>query len=751
MFLHPNRTAHKTGPALLARLGASPARTRYVFALLVVCISAALAWLLSAPNRVHSPLLLLAGVAVCGACAGIGPAIVASVLNSLTVCWLATRVHQHPDPVASIALFIPCAGLITWLSGAHARRNAMREEVRAPSAVSDPSLPLRLAQNTRCILYEAEITGMPGWQDDPDGIHNRFQTTVRVPDEAGARRVLPLRPVGAQDYWAAWRASRVAEDIPHMTRTRARALVGGKSSYSLDFRCTDERGQIRWLHEDVTLEALAESGRWHAFGVVTDVTEAKRIEEALRQSEQRFVTFMDNLPGPAFIKDEQGRLVYLNRSGISHGPPEVRQDWRGRTAAMLFPPDVADELEAADRAVLQSRQPVQLIERLPGTDGVIRDYLVNKFCYASADGRTWLGGVAIDVTEQRRAEEELRRQTRLLETLIEATPVGVQFVAADSTSRLSNVKFADIRPVVAAAAPALPDAPPKLPAGANGRVVETISSADGRVVVRWSVPVHSDRTDEQQQQQQRIGQVTFVQDVTEQERDKQRLRALARELSRADGRERRRVATLLHDDVGQMLTCALMELEQLREAPREAPREASEDSEASIARIKRIIEQTLETTRSLTVQLSPPALRELGVPRALEWLAGQTLQTRGIDVRFDFELDRLPLDEEPALILFQSVREIFANVIKHAKAHHVVVSARVRDATAWICVEDDGVGFDAARCMIQPEVGNHFGLFNIREQLSAVGGTVEFESEPGRFTRAQLSIPLKALQASENG
>src|SRR5262249_40416635 len=135
----------------------------------------------------------------------------------------------------------------------------------------------------------------------------------------------------------------------------------------------------------------------------------------------------------------------------------------------------------ADRRVLESRQPQQIIERLPVNDGVMRDYLVNKFCYSSADGRRWLGGVAIDVTEQRRAEEELRRQTRVLETLIEATPVGVLFGAADGKSQLCNLKYTDIRPVVGGTTADAPKASPT----ADGRVVETIPSADGRVVVRW--------------------------------------------------------------------------------------------------------------------------------------------------------------------------------------------------------------------------------------------------------------------------
>jgi PAS domain S-box-containing protein len=748
MFLHPDSST-KTASPLLRRLGASTARTRYAFAMIVVCVSSALALLLSAPNRVHSPVLLLAGVAVCGVCAGVGPAVVATVLNTLTVCYLAVRVHQHPDPVASIVLFIPCAGLVTWLSGVQARRNAAATSSGGGSmawlarhASDDPALPLRVIQNTRCILYEAQIEGTAGWQDDAEGLRNHYVTTVRVHDEPGARRVLPLKVVGGQDYWDAWRASRVAEDVVRMAQTRARALIAGETSYSLDFRCIDENREIRWLHEDVTLESRG-PGQWHAFGIVTDITDAKRAQEALHQSEQRFATFMDNFPGPAFIKDAKGRLVYLNRSAIANSPAECRDDWQGRTARTLFPPNIADETEAVDRFVLQARRPVQIIERLPGDDGVLRDYLVNKFCYVGGDGRTWLGGVAIDVTEQRRAEEELRRQTRLLETLIEASPVGVQFVAADGKSQLCNLKYTDIRPVASpidAPAESLHDSPA---AAADSRTVETIPSSDGRIVVRWTVPVHADRAGEAKQ---RIGQVTFVQDVTEQERDKQRLRALARELSRADGRERRRVATLLHDDVGQTLACAMMELEMLREQPPQSGPDGH-TTRASIDRVKRMIERTLETTRSLTVQLSPPALRELGMPKALQWLARETLSPRGIDVQFSFDVPRLSLDEESSLILFQSAREIFANVLKHAHARQVVVSASQRDGRAWICVEDDGVGFDGARWLVQPGPGNHFGLFNVREQLSAVGGTLEFESEPGRFTRAQLSIPLQ--QAGE--
>src|SRR5438132_162684 len=127
-------------------------------------------------------------------------------------------------------------------------------------------------------------------------------------------------------------------------------LAGSSSSSSLALRRTARDGQVRWLHEDVTLAPRGE-GRWHAFGVVTDVTEAKRVEAALRQSEQRFALFMDNLPGPAFIKDAQGRMVYLNRAAQISTPQDLRQHWQGKTARDVYPVEVADVLEAHDRQV----------------------------------------------------------------------------------------------------------------------------------------------------------------------------------------------------------------------------------------------------------------------------------------------------------------------------------------------------------------------------------------------------------------
>ena len=101
-----------------------------------------------------------------------------------------------------------------------------------------------------------------------------------------------------------------------------------------------------------------------------------------------------------------------------------------------------------------------------------------------------------------------------------------------------------------------------------------------------------------------------------------------------------------------------------------------------------------------------------------------------------------PLSADIKALLFRCVRELMSNTVKHAKAKRMIVSLTRREERVFVVVEDDGVGFDVSLPGRQPEkVG--FGLFSVRERLSAVGGSYEFQSEPGRGTRITLSVPLK--------
>jgi signal transduction histidine kinase len=216
-----------------------------------------------------------------------------------------------------------------------------------------------------------------------------------------------------------------------------------------------------------------------------------------------------------------------------------------------------------------------------------------------------------------------------------------------------------------------------------------------------------------------------------------KLRSLSSELLLTEERERRRIATELHDRIGQHLAVTKIKLGELRETL------ASNKSEAKVIDdIRRFIEKTIQDTRSLTFELSPPVLYELGLEAALAWLADQTLEKHRLRVEFKDDGQPKPLDNGCRVIAFQAARELLFNTVKHARAKNATISIRRDEEAIRIDIEDDGIGFDRSEMEASETGSRGFGLFSIRERLSPIGGRLEIQSEPGRGTRASLVVPL---------
>jgi len=155
-----------------------------------------------------------------------------------------------------------------------------------------------------------------------------------------------------------------------------------------------------------------------------------------------------------------------------------------------------------------------------------------------------------------------------------------------------------------------------------------------------------------------------------------------------------------------------------------------------------LVAQAIKSTRSLTFELSPPVLYELGFEAAMKWLVRQTRERHGLSTKFIDDGQPKPLDNDVCVLLFQAVRELLVNVAKHAQAHNVEVSTRRVGNEIQVRVEDDGVGFDISRTSTQGYTRNEFGLFSIRERLSHIGGYLNVESEPGQGARVTLVAPI---------
>ncbi|PSQ99305.1 MAG: hypothetical protein BRD48_04685, partial [Bacteroidetes bacterium QS_9_68_14] len=226
------------------------------------------------------------------------------------------------------------------------------------------------------------------------------------------------------------------------------------------------------------------------------------------------------------------------------------------------------------------------------------------------------------------------------------------------------------------------------------------------------------------------------------------VRRLVAQLTTAEERERRRIAELLHNEVQQQIYGAEMSVRQLR---RGLPAEgesltAAEWQEKTdiLDQLEVILEESVETTRTLSAELSPSVLREEELADILHWLADHMQERHGLAVETDVERAPAIPRRDRRTLVFRLAREFLFNVVKHAGASHAQLAAhpqpgKEEDADDWLrlVVRDEGDGFDPAR----PE-GEGYGLAGMRERLRYLGGTLEVESAPGEGTRAVATVPL---------
>lgn len=210
-----------------------------------------------------------------------------------------------------------------------------------------------------------------------------------------------------------------------------------------------------------------------------------------------------------------------------------------------------------------------------------------------------------------------------------------------------------------------------------------------------------------------------------------RLRALAAEISLAEERERHRLATELHEHVGQILAVAQIKLGALAAevkspAGLEALQEARDHVEASIRYI-----------RSLTGELSPPVLYDLGFAPAVVWLARQISERQGIEVELRQHPIAWPPCDDSQILLFIILRDLLTYVAGETRPQVIKILMQQEGKNLSLQVEHDGA--------VSADTGSAppgFALFSIRERLDRIGGTVAVEAPPGRGTVITLVVPL---------
>lgn len=588
-------------------------------------------------------------------------------------------------------------------------------------------------------------------------------------------------------------------------RTKIKRLYedpGVAKEFEAEFRRKD--GGVIWV--SITARSVRdENGNILYYeGMIEDITQRKQAEKALRESEEKYRILVEHA-NEGILVAQDGMLRYVNPrllefSGYSHGEITSRP-----FTDFIHPDDREMVLQHHLRRLKGEEVPKRYLFRIIDKDGQTR-WIENDGVLTTWEGRPATFNFLTDVTERKHAEEESRRRDsilaalgtaseqlwesssleegmqEMLERLGQATGVSRSYVFenhfGEDGTHLTSQRFEWVAPGVKGQRnnPHLRNFP--WISGGMGRWMKKLTqgtSVHGHVkdfppaeqeILRpqgilsvMVVPIFIgrqwwgfigfdeclvERTWSAAEMEglkvaaRTLG--TFIQRIQAEEKlrqNQEQLRSLASQLSVTEERERRRLATDLHDSVGQTLAMSKLRLDELRS------RASSAVFANDLGHVSGLLDRALQGTRSLTFELSPPVLYELGIEAALESLVERMQQVNGIQIKLVDRGGPKPLSEDTAVLCFRAVQELLVNVLKHAHARKIEVSTGSDRDRIRITVADDGIGFDASEGISRKGGKGGFGLFSIRERLQHLGGSLKVDSNPGQGTRVTLSAPLK--------
>lgn len=357
------------------------------------------------------------------------------------------------------------------------------------------------------------------------------------------------------------------------------------------------------------------------------------------------------------------------------------------------------------------------------------------------------------VIERQRAAEALQRSERKYRDIVELAPIGVYQCTQRGCIVTANQAFAQM---LGYRSPEEMEGINLGEHGADGRTRLRAAAGGGDrtsgVEVRWKrrdgTPIWVQITAREMGHRHGNGVAVeaFIQDVSERHHavrvlrtSRERLAALSRQLFATQEIERAHLARELHDHLGQLMTAIKLNLEA-------AQRDLNGGNTDRVGESIALIDQGIREIRSLSLDLRPSVLDDLGLEAALRWYVRRQADRAGIEVTLRGDLSSGPLSADVQTACFRIIQEAVTNVVRHAAAHRMVVEFRAGENGVDIAVRDDGVGFDLRSARRGPSPERGLGLLGMEERAALAGGVVEVDSTPGTGTEVRVRFPQVAVQ-----
>jgi PAS domain S-box-containing protein len=499
---------------------------------------------------------------------------------------------------------------------------------------------------------------------------------------------------------------------------------------------------VDYMEKDMVTISLLADLAW-------EIAERKNAEEALKISEQHYRAIVEDqtelicrfLPDSTITFANEAYCRYFDKSC-------------DELIGQKFIPHIPEEDYERVNEYFTSLGPDKPVEthehRVIMTNGEIRWHQwITRAIFDDVGNIVELQGSGRDITKQKMAEEELRENERRFRSISEAAFEGIAITEKGMIVDVNNalLRMYGYSDEELKGKQAMELVAPEY----RELVLEKIRSVYDGLYEHKGIRKDGSLIDLEVQgcnieYQGRTMRLTAIRDVTERKQAERRiqeyqaqLKSLASELSLAEERERRRIATGIHDNIAQKLAMAKFSLQTLQASIRDA------DVSMSLKKQCELMNQVVTDARSLTFELGNPVLYQVGLEAAVESYLTERIQKElGIECKFKSEGPKSSLKEDVRIVLFQAVRELLANVIKHANASTIKVSVKNAEKNLQIVVEDNGVGFDPTKIGPQAIGQGGFGLFNIRERLEYFGGNFEIESRANSGTRVTMTVALRA-------
>jgi len=542
----------------------------------------------------------------------------------------------------------------------------------------------------------------------------------------------------------------IPQDREHIMEVIEKLMRGVGQTYEVRWRTKD--GRILYFEGSSSARVTDEGKFLCTRCILRDITGRKRAEQALKESEKRFRDIADNALEWIWEVDSNGKYTYVSpvvERILGYKPEEILQ----KHFYDLFCPDDKEELKRAAFEVFAGKEGFrELINRNMHKNGKVVWLSTSGIPIIDERGEcVGYRGADIDITERKEAEDKVR----LLTTAVEQSSEGIAVVDLEGNILSLNKAFAGMHGYTTeeliGKGLSIFHTPEQIPAvnKANKQIKETgefngeiwHKRRDGTVF-----PALMHNSILRDEAGKPVGIIGTALDITERKKAEQKiqdykakLKAMASETLFIEETERRKIATELHDNVGQKLALAKFDLQSSMNSISDAA------MLASINNLCAEIDNIVEDIHLLTFELSNPVLNELGLMAAIDkYLSEEIHEKHRIEVELSSDIGVDNLEGIVRRCLYRNTRELLVNVVKHANAHKVKVRIHHSADRIQIRVEDDGIGFDVKKIASLPADTGGFGLFSIREQLEYIGGNLQIESDAGKGTKVTITAPLKS-------